>query len=403
VPQVTPEAPPVGYEPVVEPDDAGDPIEVERAVPAWRRALALAVVAARPAGIYLAARLVVLVAIWTASRVNAPVSVGSAVTGWDGGWYLEVSTKGYPHSVPAAAPDISDQSRIAFFPLYPLCIRFVSGTFGVTPRVAGLAVAGAAGILAAVLLWFLLRRIWDDETADRGVALFCFFPGALVLSMTYAEPLMLALTVGCLLALLSRWWVTAGVLAALATATRPNALALVAACAWAAGVAVVRRREWRALIAPLLAPVGFVAFQLFLWRRTGALDAWFQVQRNGWDERIAFDGTWRKFDRFFEHPFGDVNITVAVFGTVFLLATLYPFLRARLPGPVVAYTLGIVLLALGSETLGARPRFVLTAFPLIVVLARYLRGSAFSVTLACSATVLGSFAVMSLASYLVTP
>jgi hypothetical protein len=359
--------------------------------------------AARPAAIYLAARLVVLFAIWTASRVNDPVSIGSAVTHWDGGWYLEVATNGYPHSVPPTAPDDSDQSTIAFFPLYPLCIRFVSGTFGLSPRAAGLAVAGVAGMAAAVLLWFLLRQLWDAETADRGVALFCFFPGALVLSMVYSEPLMLALAIGCLLALLNQWWVSAGVLAALATATRPNALALVAACAWAAGVAMVRQREWRALAAPLLAPAGFVIFQLFLWRRTGEADAWFHVQRHGWNERIALDATWQKVDTFFEHPFGDVNITIAVSGILFMLAALYPFRQARLPGPIVAYTLGIVTLALVSETLGARPRFVLTAFPLIVVLARYLRGMAFSIALACSATVLGSFAVLSLASLLATP
>src|SRR5438128_829027 len=83
--------------------------------------------------------------------------------------------------------------------------------------------------------------------AGRPVALFCFFPGAMVLSLAYSEALMLALAIGCLLALLKERWVTAGVLGAFATATRPNAVALVAACAWAAGTAIWRRRQWRAL------------------------------------------------------------------------------------------------------------------------------------------------------------
>src|SRR5207253_1167110 len=124
------------------------------------------------------------------------------------------------------------------------------------------------------LLWRLLARIWGREVADRGTALFCFFPGSFVLSMVYSEPLMLALAIGCLLALLDRRWLVAGVLAGLATGVRPNAVALVAACAWAAAVAIVKRREWRALVAPLLAPAGLVAFFAFLWARTGRPDAW---------------------------------------------------------------------------------------------------------------------------------
>ncbi|MGH8990378.1 MAG: glycosyltransferase 87 family protein [Acidimicrobiia bacterium] len=354
-------------------------------------------------GIYLASRLVVLVSVWMTSRLNDPISIGSALTGWDGGWYLAVAEHGYPHDLPPNSDTTdADQTTAAFFPLYPLGIRAV-GALGFSPRMAGLIVAGVAGLVAVVLLWLLLERCWGSDAADRGVALFCFFPGALVLSMVYAEPLMLALAAGCLLALLSRWWVTAGVLAGLATATRPNALALVPACAWAAGTAIRHRREWRALVAPLLAPVGFVAFQVFLWVRTGYVDAWFRNQRDGWEEQVNLGATWDKIDTFFRRPFGDVNITVAVAGTLFLVVALVFLIRARPPAPVLAYTLGVMALALVSQTLGARPRFVLTAFPLVAVAGHWLKGTAFSVVLACSATVLGGFAILSLASLLATP
>jgi hypothetical protein len=70
---------------------------------------------------------------------------------------------------------------------------------------------------------------------------------------------------------------------------------------------------------------------------------------------------------------------------------------------VVVYALGIVVLALFSKTLGARPRFVFTAFPLIVAPARMLRGAAFTTLVACMATVLGGFTVLSLSSLLATP
>jgi hypothetical protein len=354
-------------------------------------------------GIYLASRLVVFIPAWMASRLVPPLSFGNAITSFDGAWYLKLAEFGYPSSIPLTPAGTAAESTIAFFPLYSMGIRAVQG-LGFPPREAALLVAGGAGLVTVVLLWILLRRLWGPEAADRGVALFCFFPGALVLSMAYAEPLMLALAIGCLLALLSRWWVTAGVLAGLATATRPNALALVGACAWAAGVAIRSRREWRALIAPLLAPAGFVAFQLFLLARTGEVDAWYRVQREAWFERVALDATWDKIAETFRHPLGNItSVTLPVAGTVIIAVTLFLLVRARPPGPVLVYTLGIVALALVSETLGARPRFVLTAFPLVAVPGLYLRGIAFSIVLACSATALGALSVLTLASRLATP
>jgi hypothetical protein len=353
-------------------------------------------------GVYLASRAVVFASLWAASRLVPSIGLSTMVASWDGGWYLRAAQHGYPATVVSGGGPAS-QSTVAFFPLYPLCVRAVHGLLGVSYLAAALVVSGIAGLVAVVLLRALLEQIWGAEAADRGVVLFCFFPGALVLSLMYSEALMLALATGCLLALSYRRWPAAGLLAALATATRPNALALVAACAWAAYGAVRSERDWRALVAPLLAPVGFVAFQLFLWARTGTVDAWFTTQRQGWGERLTVTATWDKVWAFVSHPFVDVNITVAMAGTVFAAAALVVLVRARPPEPVLVYTAGVVLLALLSQTLGARPRFLLTAFPLVAVLGRSLRGNAFAVAVGCSAVLLGSFAIVSVASLLATP
>lgn len=355
--------------------------------------------AARPIGIYLASRAVVLMAMWMASRIAPSESLSNIVRFWDGGWYLHTANNGYPQDLPMVDGNVA-QSTFAFFPLFPLSIRAVHA-LGVSYLAAGLVVAGIAGAATAVLLWLLLRRMWGDAVADRGVALFFFFPGAFVLSGTYAEPLMLALSIGCLLALLSRRWILAGVMAAVATATTSHALALAPACAWAAVTAIRQRREWTALAAPLLAPLGFVAFQLFLWNRTGVLDAYMQTH-HAWDVRPDVADTWHKFRDFFRDPLADVNITIAVAGTVFLAATLVLLVRAHPPGPVLVYTVIVMLPVMVSETLGARPRFLLTAFPLVAVLGR-LRGNAFAGVLAGSATLLGCLTVVSVHTLLATP
>lgn len=371
-------------------------------LPAGRRLPAWALVVARTTGIYLASRAVVLAALWTASRLMPAVGLANTVTAWDGGWYLQTAEHGYPSTLPLVDGHVA-QSNIAFFPLYPLCVRVVHTVLGVSYRGAGLVVAGIAGLMAVVVLRFLLERLWGTDAADRGVVLFCFSPGALVLSLTYSEALMLALTIGALLALLSHRWLLAGVLAGFATATRPNAVALVAACAWASFLAIRAERDWRSLTAPVLAPVGFVSYQAYLWAHTERADAWIQTQQGGWGERLTIAATWDKLSEFFRHPMVDVNITIAVAGTLFVLVTAVLLVRARPPGPILVYTAGIVLLALLSQTLGARPRFVLTAFPLVAVLGRWLRGNAFSVAVACSAALLGSFAIISVASLLATP
>jgi hypothetical protein len=378
-----------------EPEADAGPRPLERAL-AWGR------LAARPFGIYLGSRCVVLIAIWFASRINPPISVGMSLTGWDGAWYMQVADLGYPKVLPLLPNGMVAQNNTAFFPLYPLAVRAVR-LLGFSTRISGLLVAGIAGLATVLLLWLLLRRVWDADAADRGVALFCFFPGAMVLSMTYSEPLMLALALGCLLALHSRRWLVAGVLAGLCTASRPNALALVLACAWAAAVAIKQRREWRSLVAPLLAPTGFIAFQAFVWVRTGAIDSWWRTQNQGWGEKLSASATWDRFEAAIRQPLGDVNLTLAVAGTLVVAVLLVCLWKAKLPGPVVVYALGIVVLALLSKTLGARPRFVFTAFPLIVAPARFLRGTAFTTLVACMATVLGAFTVLSLCSLLATP
>ena len=58
----------------------------------------------------------------------------------------------------------------------------------------------------------------------------------------------------------------------------PFAIALCLACAVAAYIAIRDRRDWWALAAPLLSPLGYIGFQVFLAQHTGERGAWFRVQ-----------------------------------------------------------------------------------------------------------------------------
>ncbi|MGH9067588.1 MAG: mannosyltransferase family protein [Acidimicrobiales bacterium] len=356
----------------------------------------------RPASAYAASRAVVLSAALLASATTPHLPLGRALTRWDSGWYVLTAVTGYPHHLPVSGGHVA-ASTIAFFPLFPLSIRALWLASGLPPAVAGLVLSEVFGLAAAVAVWALSRHLWGPAPADRACALFCFFPGAAVFSLVYSEGLMLVLAAACLWALARRRWVLAGVLAALATATRPNAIALAVACAWAALVAITRRREWRSLSAPLLAPAGILAYFAYLWVHTGRLRAWFLTESGGWHERVKLGATWTKVTAFAQHPFTDLNVTVVVAGLAFLVLAGLVLLTSKVPGALLVYAGVVVAMALVSRQLGLRPRFLLTAFPLVTVLGYRLRGVAYGAVLAGSGALLFFFTVVTVSTLRLTP
>jgi hypothetical protein len=343
---------------------------------------------------------------WFSSRVVmlAAIAVGNHLRGdgqrvvdalhrWDGTWYLR-ATAGYNY------PDVSvpelGQVNIAFFPLFPFLIRVVRSLTGWTPLAASLVVTAVFGALAIIAIWLLVHHISGRDIADRAALLVAFFPGTIALTMVYSEGVMVTAAAGCLLALLHRNWWMAGVLGALASAARPNGIALALACAVAACMAIARDREWRALVAPALAPLGMIGYLGWLWANTGAANVWFRVQDEGWGEGIDFGArtvgdltTWyarlpRDLD-FLNIPF---IIHLRAVGLIFVIVTLVLMIRWRPPAVIWAYTIGILAPSLLSQTLGARPRFIFTAFPLVVALAWSVRGVWYSAVLASTAVLL---------------
>lgn len=196
----------------------------------------------------------------------------------------------------------------------------------------------------------------------------------MVLSLAYSEALLLTLAAGCLLLLQREHWVLAGVLAALGTATRPNGVALVAACAVAALIVCRQRRSWKPLIAPLIAPVGFVVFQFWIDRHTGEDRVWFRVQGEAWKEGASFGLTaLRRTLEAFTQPLTsptDLITAVSFLTTLFLIWIAWT--RRRLPAMAAAYCAVVVALMLLPATVTARPRFLFTAFPLLIAAAAWL-------------------------------
>ena len=288
----------------------------------------------------------------------------------DAKYYLAIAEHGYKRTPPFPWPRGGSEidRRTAFFPLFPLVIRAASYLTGGNYLIAGLGVSVLAGAASAVGVWVLAARLCGRRIADRAVALYCFFPGAMTFGMLYSEPLAVALGAGVLLALLDRRWLVAGIIGAVATAERPTMIILVAVSGVAAAQAIWSRREWRALIAPALTPLGMLAFFGYLGHRYHNYGFWFRVERDGWKQHVGWG----------EHTlrimlWADPGTTQYALYNVLLIAMFVAaiagiamMLAARLPVPVSLFAILTVLTCVVSSDESTKPRFIWAAFPIFI-------------------------------------
>jgi hypothetical protein len=295
-----------------------------------------------------------------------------AITAWDGRWYFEIVRLGYPKSVPANITYEQTEARAAFFPVYPWIVRMFDKVLPGNAVTAGIIVNFVVGLIF-ILLVGRLAMVWFDSAAiaTRAMVIASFFPGSYVLSITYSEGILLCAAALGLIALHRRRWLSAGLWSLLATASRPNGVAMVVACAVAAFIAIRARREWRALVAPVLAPIGFIAVQLYIGSVAHERGVWFRVQREAWREGTSFGATALKnIGTFLLHPLASPANAITTASMVSLVLGLIALRKAKLPAEAIFFSLTIAVLMLIPATVTARPRFVYTAFPLALAAAK---------------------------------
>lgn len=358
-------------------EDAGAPIPANGS---WRRAVIVGVAAYAVSRLCVlagagvrAAQLVVEANVAGQPRPGSPARLAfDTFTLWDGRWYLEIVRAGYPRVIPEPITFHDSEARAAFFPLYPWLVEAVDWVLPGGDVTAALVVNFFLGLAGMLMVGVLARRLFDNTVAERAMVLFAVFPGSYVLSFAYSEALLIVLAAVCLWYLLDERWLLAGVAAALATATRPNGVALVAACVVASFLTIRRDRDWSSLVAVVLAPIGFVAFQAFLALHTDETLPWFRVQNEAWKEGTSFGATAVKNTlSFLTEPFSSPTNALTAASILALAGGLWALWRHPLPWPMIAFVAVVVALMLVPATVTARPRFVFTAFPLIIASAAW--------------------------------
>jgi len=319
---------------------------------------------------------------------------------YDAGWYIGIAENGYFY-IPG------QQSSVAFFPAFPLAVRAVAGVVDSTP-LAAIAATFACGLAAALLFWrWCADRLTAGGTRTAVVLLLAYPYAWFLYGSGYGDALFLAATVGAFLLLERDHAVLAGLAGFVATATRPNGVAvavgLVAVALDRRGVltrkaggdpstartALARERgRWRfdrsrlrlSDSGVLLALGGVASYCTYLWARFGDPIAFVTVQSApGWNQGGG-PSTWFKRSFFALVLRGDVDYGARLVAQALLtlaVVVAVPFVVRRFGWGYGLYVLvAIGIPTLGSSTFQGLGRYCLAAFPCFALAGEWLAGRA---------------------------
>lgn len=390
------------------------------APPAWRpsvstrRAGAAAtpravwqVVAGQATGMWAASRVVLLVltycgvlfgfaATGTQTHLNGAAphaghSLGALLMTWyrwDALHFVHIATTGY--SLP---------QETAFFPLYPIQIRLFMLALGNAHPVAAAMLAANVDALLAFIALGLLAAFELGQSAVRSVVLAAAaYPLAFFMAAAYSDALFLALaTFAVYAARRGNWWWAAGC-ALLAGLTRPTGVVLILPLVWEFGRQHGWwRGRWRALLQPPVlarlavlagaAPFGIFLYATYLGLRFGHPLLFVHVQGRYW-ERVGMP-LWQSLPLaaagFLGAPGGSYDqarllVDVAPL-VLFALLTLLTI--RRMPAAFTLYMAGLLYVCVATPMLDtvlhdpdiyiSSGRFLLAAFPMFLLLGRWMR------------------------------
>lgn len=296
---------------------------------------------------------------------------------FDSGWYFNIARYGYEWVE-------GGRSNLAFFPLYPMLMRYVAlGLGGGRSRVyiAGILISWIAFVLAMIVLHRLARvELKDEDAATRAVVCAAVFPFAFFFGVVYTEALFLFLSVTAFYAFRTKQWWLGGLAGALVTATRANGFFIVPALALIAWREARGDRPamLRAALALACTLIGVGAYSAWVYSVTGHPFEWANTI-NRWNWHPGATAGWtplvtvvvamftNPYEFITSSPQAVVDLLNAGAGLALLAAT--PFIWIRF-GP--AYPVLILLnlyVPLSSGALEGIGRYAAVLFPFALWLA----------------------------------
>ena len=336
------------------------------------------------AGLFLATRLLffaityITYVLLTAPKYSdTPVNVHAFFSSWnhlDVSHYLTIAQFGYTKSI----------YDFAFFPLFPLLIRYPAYLLGSRGYLLiGTLISNLAFFGVLCLAYLIAVEITEERVARRTLLYISIFPTAFFFFAAYNESLYLFFTLGAFLALRRQYWWLAGLLGMLSVLTRSLGILLVIPFAyelWQRRATVFASvRQALVAIAPiLLIPLGLVLYALYCWYKTGN-PLMLEAAQSDWSRQLSWPwvGLFQGFVALIFQHFGSANeahILLDLGATLGFIA-LIVFGWRKLPRGYSYWMIVFMLCVLLEPALGkpdillSNQRFVLEMMPAFITLA----------------------------------
>jgi hypothetical protein len=299
---------------------------------------------------------------------------------WDSAFYIRIVDEGY-WFVPG------QQSSVAFFPLYPLLISFLSPFLGTL--MSAVLVSNTLLLGALIFLYKLTEFEFDAATAARTVFYIAAFPTAFFFTAVYTESTFLFFTVSTMYFARTRQWGWAGVFGLLCASSRIVGVVIwgvvglewLRAHGWTLGT-IHTKQAWQNLIRALktdwinlllicVIPLGLISYVLFLNREFGDPFAFWTTQ-SAWGREMLgpiaiilrdlgalFTSNWLTGDIWW-HVILDLGAYFAVMG---ISITIW----RRLGASYALYGLISIIIPSMSGS-GSLSRYALVVFPMFMML-----------------------------------
>ena len=294
---------------------------------------------------------------WAYSREN-----------FDGMHYPYIASRGYGYS------------QQAFFPLYPALMRRLMTLPILNNAVTAGVLISVVAFLAGLYLFIKLILLdYSSSVAKWTILALLFFPASFFFTSVYTEGLFFFLTIAAFYSARTRHWLLAGIFGALASYTRFIGIFLFPALLiewWQQG------RRFKHFLPLLLIPLGLIIYMNYLNKTTGDPLAFFHVQVNFAQLRsekliLLYQVFWRYLKMLLTVNRSDpLYLTIVlefVTGVVFLVTTVYSFIKHRLSYAVFNFLTYIIPTLTGTFT--SLPRYVLLCFPSFLLIGELLSRS----------------------------
>lgn len=287
-----------------------------------------------------------------ADTILVPTGLPQWLWSWgnfDGVHYLTLAASGY-----------DGFGTQVFFPLYPMLGHFTA------PFVTLFLVSNISVLLAGILLFKLVKKHFDENTAKWSVLFLFAFPASLFFGAVYTESLFLLL-------LLLSFWKTgflAGIFSAFASGSR--------LIGFFVGPSLVlgKKKNWWGL----LSVFGLGSYILYLWWRFGR-PLFFLSAQSAFGSRATsvtslvtpFQTIYRYLKIFVTVNPGSYDFWIAVseflaFGLGFWLLS-WLTLNKKMPREWLIFSWVAFIIPSLSGTLSSMPRYLITIFPVYIGLA----------------------------------